>query len=49
VRCPPGSRFVFRPMTSPLPTAGSRRRVLLFFVDGIGVGSSDAVENPLAS
>jgi len=36
-------------MTSPLPTAGSRRRVLLFFVDGIGVGSSDAVENPLAS
>jgi len=43
VRCPFGSRFHF-PVS---PTA--RQRVLLFFIDGVGVGPHDPATNPLAS
>ena len=45
MRCSPGSRFVFS-LVIPVPP---RRRVLLFFIDGIGVGPADSTTNPLAA
>jgi hypothetical protein len=37
------------PGTQPVTHGVSRRRVLLFFIDGIGVGSDDPDVNPLAT